>query len=140
MPEYPELRFSFAAVAIVLAISVGASCRGDVCGNEIVAEFPSPDGERRVVVFERDCGATTGFSTQASLLPVDEALPNDGGNVFAADTGHGSAPSGPGGGPELRVEWESADQVLVSHHLKARIFKAEERFSGVTFRYRTFEQ
>ena len=34
------------------------------------------------VVFERSCGATTGFSTQISILPVTQKLENEGGNIF----------------------------------------------------------
>jgi hypothetical protein len=30
-----------------------------------------------VVVFERDCGATTGFSTQVSILPGTTRLPEE---------------------------------------------------------------
>ena len=40
----------------------------NMCGNEILGEFASPDRKKKVVVFQRDCGATTGFSTQASLF------------------------------------------------------------------------
>ena len=37
------------------------------CGNDLVKEVPSPNGKMKAVVFQRDCGATTGFSTQISL-------------------------------------------------------------------------
>ena len=70
-----------------------------MCGNEILSEFVSPDNSKKIVVFQRDCGATAPFSTQASLLAITEKLPDEGGNVFSADTNHGAAPSGPGGGP-----------------------------------------
>jgi hypothetical protein len=29
-----------------------------------------------IVVFQRDCGATTGFSTQVSIIEIGEELPN----------------------------------------------------------------
>jgi hypothetical protein len=37
------------------------------------------------VAFERDCGATTGLSSHVSILPVDELLENDPGNIFIVD-------------------------------------------------------
>src|SRR5438132_6203036 len=80
---------------------------------EILAQSVSPDGIRKLVVFQRDCGATMGFSTQASLLAVDSTLPNQGGNVFAADTDHGIAASGAAGGPELRARWEAPNQLVL---------------------------
>ncbi len=33
------------------------------CKNEIVSENPNPDKTLKVVIFQRDCGATTGFTT-----------------------------------------------------------------------------
>ena len=52
-----------------------------MCGNDIYSETLSPDGELKAVIFQRDCGATTGFSTQVSILDTDETLENDGGNI-----------------------------------------------------------
>ncbi len=60
---------------------------GDLCGNEVFQEVVSPDGTYKAVVFQRDCGATTGFSTQVSILKASSQLTNRGGNVFAMD-GH----------------------------------------------------
>lgn len=131
-------------ILIVLALIVSAAVMWfwhsmldteDMCGNDIVAELHSPDGLRKVVVFERDCGATTGFSTQVSVLSVNTPLPNQGGNLFVADTDHGAAPSGPGGGPGVKVVWESAQSVVLTHHPKARVFTAETEVEGVRARY-----
>ena len=85
------------ALAIVAAVLVAAFwyLGPSMCGNEVVAQYPSPNGLERLVVFQRDCGATTGFSTQASILPIGKGLKDDSGNVFIADTDHGAAPSGP---------------------------------------------
>jgi hypothetical protein len=66
----------------------------NMCGNQILSESSSPDRTYRVVVFRRDCGATTGFSTQVSVLKAMQALPNESGNLFIADTDRGEAPIG----------------------------------------------
>src|SRR5687767_10343542 len=47
----------------------------DMCGNDIQLTVVSPDRKLKAVVFERSCGATTGFSTQVSVLPADRDLP-----------------------------------------------------------------
>jgi hypothetical protein len=109
-----------------------------VCGNEILSEFVSPDNSKKIVVFQRDCGATTPFSTQASLLAITDKLPDEGGNVFSGDTNHGAAPSRPGGGPELRVRWEDRNGLILEHHKAARIFKATQRIGEVEVQYETF--
>jgi len=105
------------------------------CGNQVLSEVASPDRNLRIVVFQRDCGATTGFSTQASLLEFDQALGNGSGNIFIADTDHGSAPGGPGGGPDLHAVWEDNRSVTLSYDSRVRIFKAEQQIHGVSFTY-----
>jgi hypothetical protein len=42
----------------------------DSCANQIVDIKISPDKNYQAVTFIRDCGATTGFSTQLSILKV----------------------------------------------------------------------
>jgi hypothetical protein len=98
----------------------------------------SPDASAKVVVFQRDCGTTTAFSTQASLLKPGVHLSDSSGNVFVADTDRGLAPSAAKGGPELRVRWESPKHLLLQHHAKARVFRAERNLNGVEIRYETF--
>jgi len=109
-----------------------------MCGNELLHENVSPDGKMKVVVFQRDCGATTGFSTQASIIPAGDALPKKSGDVFVADTGHGAAPVGEGGGPELRVQWLSNERVVLSHHVAARVFKADAKHDEVDVVFELF--
>jgi hypothetical protein len=107
----------------------------NLCGNEPVAAYPSPDGAAKVVVFQRDCGATTGFSTQASLIQGSEDLPNEGGNLFVADTDHGAAPAAHWGGPSLVVRWDGPRRLVLKHHPDARVFKAEKDLDGVAVKY-----
>ena len=86
------------AAASVLALT---AC-SDSCGNDVLADVPSPSGERRAVVFQRDCGATTGFSVQVSILRRGKSLPNEAGNTFTADANHD-----PGVSLEVQPTWES---------------------------------
>jgi hypothetical protein len=91
---------------LILATLVGAfsaSCaRIDShlagCGNDLVKDVRSPNGKTKAVLFERDCGATTSASTQVSLLPSNESLPNEIGNVFVAGKDDGRAPGAAWGG------------------------------------------
>jgi hypothetical protein len=59
----------------------------EMCGNEIYKEYLSPNGSLKAVVFQRDCGATTGFSTQISIIKRNAMVANKAGNVFISD-GH----------------------------------------------------
>jgi hypothetical protein len=129
-----------ATVVGVLAAGIGLLVYvfASMCANEPIAEYVSPDARAKLVVFQRDCGATTGFSTQASLLKRGARFPSGSGNLFVADTDHGAAPSGPGGGPELRVHWEGPQRLLLRHHSKARVFVADRHRDGIEVRYETF--
>ena len=53
----------------------------EMCSNTVFAESQSPDSKLKAIVFGRSCGATDGVSTQISILPVNEDLPNKGGNI-----------------------------------------------------------
>ena len=124
--------------SVLLAAAIaGASC--SLCENRQLAEYPSPDGAQKIVVFERNCGATTAFSTQASLVAANSRGVSGGGNVFVADSNHGAAPAGSGGGPELRVRWISSDTVELAYHPKARLFRSEQRVRGTNIRYASLQ-
>jgi hypothetical protein len=105
------------------------------CGNDSLVQLPSPDGLHKAVVFQRDCGATTDFSTQVSVLRASSSLGDASGNAFSSDTNHGAAPSGAGGGPETKVRWLSPTELAISHHKLARVFLAESRVDGVLITY-----
>jgi len=108
----------------------------DGCANEVLSRATSPDGKRVAVVFERDCGATTDFSTQVSILPLNKTFgKSEPGNTFICDSDHGQAPVGPGGGPELNVQWVGEHDLKITCHRRARVFRKEEWFDGVSITY-----
>ena len=123
-------------VGVVAVTAVGY--QNATCDNAVLRESVCPDGRRKVVVFQRDCGATTGFSTQASILSADAPTPRTSGNLFVSDTDHGRAPAGGGGGPEVRVRWLSRDAIVIAHHELARVFLKVSQLDGVTVAYDTF--
>jgi hypothetical protein len=105
------------------------------CENSPLRESLSPDGARKIVVFERSCGATTDFSTQASLLKSDRTLPSGAGNLYIADTNHGTALPGPGGGPALKIRWKTPQSVILTSAAGARVFLARQRIEDVQIEY-----
>jgi hypothetical protein len=123
------------AAGVVAVRFLLADAFASACANNVVAEYPSPDRTHKVVVFQRDCGATTDFSTQASLLASAETLPNEGGNLFVADTNHGTAPAASWGGPTLAVQWSGSTSVVLEHDPKVRTFKSESHHGEVAVSY-----
>ncbi|HEY8219873.1 MAG TPA: hypothetical protein VIF86_07210 [Methylobacter sp.] len=123
----------------VCAIILFVRSLPDMCGNEIFAESASPNRKMKAVAFQRDCGATTDFSTQVSILPIDAVLENEGGNTFSADTNHGAEPSGADGGPEIRLHWLSDARLQIQRHPSTRIFRSKTTIKGVKVEYVTFK-
>jgi hypothetical protein len=74
-----------------------------MCGNDVLSEISSPSRKWKVVVFERSCGATTGFVKQAIVMRAGESL-DDGvtGNIATSD-GYGA------------LKWTANDQLVVQY-------------------------
>ena len=127
----------------LLIVAAYCSACVDPCGNEVISEQYSPNREFRAVVFQRDCGATTGFSAQVSVLAAKQRFLTEGswlqstkpGNVFVADTGHGNAPSGPGGGPDIRLVWIGPRQLRITHDKRARVSVRQKKIDIVDVEY-----
>ena len=120
------------AVLAAGVLFVGAC--SDACSNAIVSRVEAPDGRHTAVMFQRDCGATTGFSTQITLLETGDE-PAGAGNAFVADTDHGAAAAGEWGGPWAEARWVDANHLLIRLAPNARIFTRREEVSGVRISY-----
>jgi len=127
------LRFCLAVLLTAPALVLGTTACAADCANRAVGTVASPDARLTAIIFERDCGATTGASTQISVLPSGQPAVG-GGNVFIADTDHGAAPAGEGGGPAVRVRWVGRDTLEVRYHPRARRFAPQSRPEGITVR------
>jgi hypothetical protein len=101
-------------------------------GNEVIAETIAPGNERRAVLFESGCGATTYFSTHLSILDRNEALPRGSGNVFIADSDHRKI------GMNVHMYWKSRDHLVVSFPAGARVFLRSTSSQGVHVSYQAY--
>jgi hypothetical protein len=97
---------------------------GNTCDNEIVKEIYSSDKKYKAVIFRRDCGATTGTSSQLSILKAEKELENQGGNTFAIDKG------------EIKeVKWQNLRQLTVHYDSIARTFEKKEIVEDISVKY-----
>lgn len=127
-------------VAMALA-AIPASCgwlwwkaHSPICQNTILSESVSPNGKWKAVIFDRDCGATTRWSTQVTLIRAGRSLPNKGGNVLITNSS-----SGPGGQPMVRVGWESDDIVVIEYKKDLVVLFTIQNYRGVLIRHRHLE-
>lgn len=114
------------------------SACSDGCGNEELARVISPDGRHVAIIFERSCGATTGFSTQISVLKKGRDVAGSG-NTFVVDSDHGTVHRDGWEGPIAEATWLSSDHLLVSYAARSRIFKQVRQIEGVTVSYEPVE-
>jgi len=75
------------------------------------------------VAFNRDCGATTGFSTQVSIVPAHKE-PRDGGDVLVL---RGQVP--------IKLRWDSDASLVVSGIDGAQIVNSANMTGGVKIFY-----
>ncbi len=76
----------------------------ELCKNDELSRINSPNEQRSIVIFVRDCGATTSWSWQASLVQGSKRLPNKPGNVLITA---GSSKS-----DQWEVEWKANNRVI----------------------------
>ena len=127
---YPFARYGWAIGAILLLLLGLVAWTGlelvstPVCENAIRQEVLSPDGRLKMVLFSRDCGATTDFNSQGSIIGVGEELPDEAGSVFITEK------------DEATVIWTEQDRVIVTLKGSGQDFKLENKFQSVTIEYR----
>ena len=113
----PRLFFIPFVLSIVLS-----GC--DLCANEVSQTVVSPSGKLKAVVFNRNCGATTGFNTQVSIQSASEPLPDEGGNILIL-----------GGTVPLKIEWRSDSTLHLSGLGTATVFQQAYSVAGVSVNY-----
>lgn len=92
----------------------------EMCANTISKIYFSPNKSLKAVIFQRDCGATTGFSTQISILDSKEELINGNGNIFIIN-GHPDS-------VQAIVTWKNNKEMNIHFNSNELPFKAKEEF------------
>ncbi len=122
------------AVPLVFVGFIAYMMLDDGCSNTPLASVPSPTDQYIAVIFERSCGATTGFSTQVSLLSKDQPLRNSVGNALVVDWKHG------GEGPKVIAEWLGPRELRLSYNQGARVFVSASAAAGVHIQHSRLPQ
>lgn len=117
-----DTKGSFIFVLMISALLAG--CEGDMCGNEISQNIASPSGSYVAYVFSRNCGATTGFNTQVSVLPSTAKPPHDSGNLYI------SSQQTP-----VRLQWQSDKVLKISGAIDTSTIKQVTTVGGVQVIY-----
>ena len=74
------------------------------CENEVVAEQVAEGAAHRAVVFHRNCGATAPVTTNVSVVPAEDPLPDDVGNLLILKDVH-----------EVTARWTGPTHLVVGY-------------------------
>ena len=67
----------FAVIAVV-ALNIANFMNGfGTCKTVVRSSIRSPDGTKSIIIFGKECGATVGFNTQASIAPAGGSFSPD---------------------------------------------------------------
>tara|TARA_R110001606_G_scaffold334962_1_gene482948 strand:- start:12 stop:407 length:396 start_codon:yes stop_codon:yes gene_type:complete len=98
----------------------------DMCGNTIIETKFSPNQNNKIVLFHRSCGATTGFSTQVSILEKDNDLENENSAILIIDK------------DSLDIKWINDDEVSIEINKNSEVFKKQNHFNGIKINYKEY--
>lgn len=136
--------FALLLVGFIACVVLLGQVTSDMCADTLISETPSPSGKLKAVLFQSDCGATTGFNSHVAIMPSNSSLSSESQGIFgsrsffAADTNGGKAPAGKGGGPEVQLHWVSDANLEVGYNNLDRVIRAEKTSKGVSIAYHTF--
>ena len=123
-------------IGIITYIGIIAYSFSDMCGNKIVETKISPNQSYKIIVFERNCGATTDFSTQISILKNNQTLENESGNIFSGDSDHGKAKLNKNGLIDIKAEWLNNSVIVIEYDANTRVFENKKMIGNIKINYK----
>lgn len=124
---------------ISLGILFGCSSSGlsDMCGNKILKEITSPDKKLKAVIFTRDCGATTDFSSQLSIIDYSDNLENETGNILIISDKEYKPETGVA---NVNAEWNGNNELIIYFDTKVESFLKMTEMGSVKIIYRQLDE
>lgn len=122
-----------ALIALVLLIGWLLVMWAPGCEDTICETIFSPDRSHKIILYTRNCGATTGFGTHVTLAESDEDI-DDGTTIFVADDDHGEANLHPAYQEliDIHAKWIDNHSLELSYDKNARLFTEKVKTDGIT--------
>lgn len=113
----------------VLFSWVASGCGHTACGDEVLTEMASPDGQYIATVFERNCGATTDFSRNVALRQKAASFDGNGtDNVVFVIKGQ----------RDIDMRWLNINHLVIRRSPnRDQIFKEKESWKEIKISYVT---
>ncbi|MEK5058001.1 hypothetical protein BK126_06900 [Paenibacillus sp. FSL H7-0326] len=108
--------------AIYFLHDLGSDVASGMCGNEEIRREGQPDdGAYDIVLFKRDCGATTDYSYQLSVIKKNSTLENTTANIFISDH-------------EFSASWANKNTIKI-RGFSNDVYKQERKYKGINILY-----
>ena len=127
-------RVVVATLCIVCAMITGGTLYIDYlmsafggCKAVVRSSIISPDGNKSIVIFGKECGATVGFNTQASIAPVRGPFSPEKNPAFFAISDR----------PDVMAKWIGDNAVEVVIPKGVGVFRSEQSVGEVRIEYRS---
>jgi hypothetical protein len=95
------------------------------CKTVVRNSIPSPDGSKSIVIFGKECGATVGFNTQASIAPADGSFSPDKNPAFFVVSGE----------HVVLARWLGDSAVEIALQEGGKVFRNEQRVGDIKVVY-----
>lgn len=114
---------------LLAVVLLSVSCDAWDCKNRLFQTVPSPDSKLKVVVYQRTCGATTGFNRQLAVLRSNQAFPSKARLDYFFDIA---------GEPKIQVIWKSNTDLLIRHESSGKIYTASPTNGSIAIKYEQY--
>ncbi len=132
--------FPFLLTVIALAlfgfIYLSHKIQDGMCANEIVSEKISLDLKYKAIVFIRDCGATTNYSLQVSILPKQDSLENSTGNILILDESYIDFENHK---TTLEYDWKKDNSLSIQIDPKTKIYYQVDQYKDIRIQLNKIE-
>ena len=140
MAFHKELRLWGSVTALVLLSILVSCCVYFRSGTTAIGDFVSPDGKWDALLMVRNGGATTSYATAISMVSADHSLSRQvalfrSGNLFVIDDNDGAVRVGDLGQIDVKLNWVSSTQLVITYPQNVHVYKQESGFPSVTVKY-----
>ena len=102
----------------------GCSRKSEPCRTAIRSQERSPNGRLKAIVYLRKCSDEVLFTTNVSILPIDQSVPDDTGNTVVCPDALA-----------VRVRWQSNNQLTVLSFSDLSNATKQKRVGNVSIDY-----
>lgn len=139
----PRVLVGWLCFPLVFAALAAAFYLFDSCENTILEEARSPDGRKKLVIFERKCSGTVAWTTHVAIVDSIVPFPNRPGNTLVSYERHGSLTEETDPRrhemPEVQARWTGPSDVELTYWSGAPIQFSALEVDGVQIAHKRTE-